>query len=158
MRGRKPRPTALRVIDGNPGKRRINRDEPNAGPLGDPPPDLSPAAVAKWAEMAELWGLVVTAADRDQLAEYCRLHVRKIEAEAKVVEHGALVASPNGMPIQSPWMQILNKCREEMRRIAIEFGGTPVSRTRLSVEGGREAKSKFAGLIGRAGSSPLSSA
>ena len=146
MRGRPPKPTALKLIEGNPGKRALNLDEPNAGPLGDPPADLDGGALAKWNEMARLWGLVVTAADRDQLAEYCRLEVRRVQAEEKVFEHGPVVASPNGFPVQSPWLQIVNKCREEMRKIAVEFGGTPSSRARVKANA-PPVTNKFAGLI-----------
>ena len=38
MRGRKPKPTALKLLEGNPGKRRINGTEPK------PPSSLSTVA------------------------------------------------------------------------------------------------------------------
>lgn len=147
MRGRKPKPTALRVIEGNPGKRAVNTSEPDAGPLGDAPADLEGAAQAKWHEMARLWRLVVTAADRDQLAEYCRLEARRIEAEEKVREEGPVAFTAGGQPVQSAWLQILNRVREDMRKIAVEFGGTPASRARVKSNGEPE-QSKFKGLIG----------
>ena len=50
-RGRKPKPTALKLIEGNPGKRAMNDAEPNAGPIGEPPEDLDGIALAKWREM-----------------------------------------------------------------------------------------------------------
>lgn len=95
-----------------------------------PPKDIKGDALVKWKEMLapEVWGRVVTEADRDVLAEYCRLAVRKEKAEAMVAEHGELVASPNGFPVQSPWMQIVNKCRADMMKIAAAFGGTPAAR------------------------------
>ncbi len=45
MRGRKPKPTRLKIIDGNPGKRPIRGDEPQP-PKGQPscPAHLSPTA------------------------------------------------------------------------------------------------------------------
>jgi len=146
MRGRKPTPTALKVIQGNPGRRPIDANEPQPGPLGAPPADLSGVALDKWREMSGLWRLVVSEADRDQLAEYCRLEARRSFAEEKVGEHGLVVASPNGFPVQSPWLQIVNKCREDMRKIAHEFGGTPASRTRVKANG-EPVPSKFKGLM-----------
>lgn len=99
-----------------------------------PPSDLCRVAKAKWSELLrdDMWGKAVLAADADVLAEYCRLHARKVKAEKMVAEHGELVASPNGFPVQSPWMQIVNKCRTEMLRIATEFGGTPGSRVKMN--------------------------
>ena len=50
MRGRKPKPTALKLIDGNPGKRPINAHEPTATGGGKPtcPSHLSPTAKSEW--------------------------------------------------------------------------------------------------------------
>ena len=54
MRGRKPKPTALKLLEGNPGKRRINGSEPKP-PASRPtcPAHLSPSAKAEWKRLAE---------------------------------------------------------------------------------------------------------
>jgi P27 family predicted phage terminase small subunit len=145
-RGRKPKPTALKLIEGNPGKRAVNDAEPNAGPVGDPPGDLDGIALTKWFEMARLWRLVLTAADRDQLAEYCRLEAERIEAMEKIKVDGPVAMTAGGAPVQSAWKIILNKCREDMRKIAVEFGGTPASRARVK-SNGEAPQSKFGGLL-----------
>ena len=149
IRGRKPKPTLLREIQGNPGKRPLNRNEPQPGELMAPPADLCEVARSKWFDQIRLecWGLMVTAADADMLEQYCRLHAELKKAEAKVAEYGELVKSPNGFPCLSPWLCIVNKRRSEMRKIAGEFGGMPSSRTRLSVEGHQPVASKFGDLI-----------
>lgn len=145
-RGRKPKPTALKLIEGNPGNRPLNGDEPNAGPVGEPPADLKGVALEKWREMARLWRLVLTAADRDQLAEYCRLEAERLEAMKHLAEEGPVAMTAGGAPVQSAWKIILNKCREDMRKIAVEFGGTPASRARVK-SNGEPPKSKFEGLL-----------
>ena len=48
-----------------------------------------------------------------------------------VQKHGAMLKSPNGFPIQSPYLSHLNKQIENMMRIASEFGFTPASRSRI---------------------------
>ncbi|MBT6386690.1 MAG: phage terminase small subunit P27 family, partial [Alphaproteobacteria bacterium] len=49
MRGRKPKPTHLKAITGNPGKRPLNRDEPRPEiAVPECPPELSPAAQREW--------------------------------------------------------------------------------------------------------------
>jgi len=127
----------------------MNKREPQPGELMAPPADLCEVARAKWFEQIrlEVWGLVVTAADADLLADYCRLEARRQKAEDMVAQHGELVASPNGFPCQSPWLNIANRCRSDMFRIALEFGGSPSSRTRLSVEPRKGGAGKFGDLI-----------
>ena len=48
-----------------------------------------------------------------------------------VQKHGAMIKSPNGYPVQSPYLSHLNKQTEIMMRIASEFGFTPASRSRI---------------------------
>ena len=135
IRGPKPKPSALKVVAGNPGRRPLNINEPQPGAVGEPPHKLPRAAKAKWRELTkeDVWGQVLTAADREMLVLYCRLHTRLLQAEAMVDEHGLLVKAPSGFPVQSPYLAIANRCRADMMRLACEFGGTPSSRTRLSI-------------------------
>ncbi len=135
IRGPKPKPTALKMIAGNPGRRPLNLSEPQPGAIGEPHYKLPRAAKRKWRELCQdhVWGQVLTAADRDILEHYCRLHARLLQAEAMVDEHGLLVTSPNGFPVQSPYVAIANRCRADLIKVAIELGGTPSSRSRLSV-------------------------
>ena len=46
MRGRKPKPTALKVLEGNPGKRPLNKKEPQ-------PEKKAPAARHGWSRKAK---------------------------------------------------------------------------------------------------------
>jgi P27 family predicted phage terminase small subunit len=55
-----------------------------------------------------------------------------MEATEMVHKHGAMIKSPNGFPMQSPYLSHLNKQTEIMMRIASEFGFTPGSRSRIS--------------------------
>lgn len=155
MRGRKPKPTALRVIEGNPGKREINGAEPDAGPIGQAPSDLDGAALAKWCEMVQpgRWGLVLTGADREQLAEYCRLEARRQQVEKQIADaeaakpgSGMVSETAGGQPVRSAWLVVLDKVREDMRKIAVEFGGTPASRTRVKANDA-PPQSKFGDLL-----------
>jgi phage terminase small subunit len=43
-----------------------------------------------------------------------------------------MIKSPQGFPIQSPYLAIANRPSEIMMRIASEFGLTPASRSRIS--------------------------
>ena len=49
MKGRKPVPTHLKVLRGNPGKRRLNDNEPKPdGELSDPPEWMSESQKQGW--------------------------------------------------------------------------------------------------------------
>ena len=84
IRGPKPTPTALRRLQGNPGKRGYNHAEPQP-PEGVPdcPAHLNAAARDEWDRLALVlhdMG-VVTAVDRAALAAYCQCYGRWVEAE-----------------------------------------------------------------------------
>lgn len=46
-------------------------------------------------------------------------------------KHGAMIKSPKGFPIQSPYLSTVNRQAEIMLHIASEFGFTPASRNRI---------------------------
>jgi P27 family predicted phage terminase small subunit len=144
MKGRKPTPTMLKVLSGNPGKRPLNEREPNA-PQGVPtPPEwLDDEAKAEWErvsiDLAEM-GLL-SQADRPALAAYCVAWSRWVDAEAQVKKYGTVVKSPDkGFPMKSPYLSIADQALETMRKLMVEFGLTPSSRSRIRVPaGGDEA-------------------
>ena len=135
MRGRKPKPTRLKVITGNPGKHPLNRDEPKPEPIiPDCPPELNPAAQREWERLtAELGKLrILTQLDRAALAAYCGAYALWAEATEAIGKFGVMIKSPSGFPIQSPYVSIANRQAEIMMRIASEFGFTPASRGRIA--------------------------
>ena len=49
MRGRRPKPTRLKQLTGNPGKRPLNENEPKPEPnIPECPPELGPLAQREW--------------------------------------------------------------------------------------------------------------
>lgn len=136
MRGRKPRPTALKRADGNPGKRPLNPNEPKP-PASRPtcPSHLSPAAKTEWKRIAGvLHGMgVLTTVDRAALAAYCQAYGRWVKAEKKLAETPPLIRTPSGYVQQSPWLSVVNKQMELMSRYMAELGLTPASRSRIAV-------------------------
>ena len=90
-RGRKPKPTALKLLEGNPGKRPINENEP-IPPKGTVkcPTWLEPEAKKEWKRLApslEAMG-VLTQADLTAFAGYCQAYARWKEAEEFISQHG----------------------------------------------------------------------
>jgi P27 family predicted phage terminase small subunit len=137
MRGRKPKPTHLKLLEGNPGHRPINLAEPKprAG-LPSCPSHLNAAAKAEWKRLVvELQAIgILTRIDRAVLAGYCQAWGRWVEAEEKLKETPPLIRTPAGYVQLSPWLTIANRERELMLRYMAELGLTPSSRTRLSVD------------------------
>src|ERR1700712_4379922 len=136
MRGRRPKPTRIKFLTGNPGKRALNRNEPRPeATLPDCPPELGPSAQREWTRLVgELSKLsLITNLDRAALASYCGAYALRAEATEAIHKFGTMVKSPSGYPMQSPYIAIANRQAEIMMRIASEFGFTPASRSRISV-------------------------
>lgn len=135
MRGRKPKPTAVKRAQGNPGKRALNHAEPQPPDgLPDCPPHLSEAAREEWHRLAgtlhEMG--VLTVVDRAALAAYCQAYGRWVEAEEKLKATPPMIRTPSGYVQQSPWMSVANKQMELMGRYMGELGLTPAARSRVA--------------------------
>ncbi|MFN0055552.1 MAG: phage terminase small subunit P27 family [Planctomycetales bacterium] len=142
MRGRKPKPSVIRILEGNPGKRALNDREPTPpGGIPDCPEYLDDEAKAEWFRTAKVlsdMGLL-SQADRTALAAYCTAYSRWVHAEEQVKKFGSIVKSPEkGFPMKSPYLTVADQAMETMRKFMVEFGLTPSSRSRIRVpEGGR---------------------
>jgi P27 family predicted phage terminase small subunit len=137
MRGRKPKPTAMKIAQGNPGKRPINGYEPKPpASLPDCPPHLSEVAAEEWQRIAESLNKIglLTQVDRTTMAAYCQCYGRWVEAEQKLKETPAILRMPSGYIQQSPWLTIANKQLELLVKYMAELGLTPASRSRLAIQ------------------------
>ena len=98
-RGRRPKPTAIRRLEGNRGRRAWNRDEPQV-PSGIPrcPEHLAPVAKAEWRRVARalLAMGVLTLIDRAALAAYSQAYGQWVGAEVRLRETPVLLKTPAG--------------------------------------------------------------
>jgi P27 family predicted phage terminase small subunit len=156
MRGPPPKPTYLRILEGNPSKRPLNRNEPQPPPVEtlDPPWYLSgdAAAAAEWRRIAS--GLcamrLLTIADIHALAAYCVAYSRWLASEEALasfrandpVTYGLLVGGKT-----NPLVYVARNAAADMLRFAHEFGLTPAARTRISVGTGYASDGKFGDLL-----------
>src|SRR5262245_12916129 len=136
MRGRRPTPTPLKVLRGNPGKRRLNQNEPKPK-VERPscPPDLSKVARKEWRRIVPILEelQIVGRLDRAALSAYCESRARWREAERKIAETSLVIKTKSGNVIENPHHSIAKRERELMHTFRIEFGMTPSSRAKLSV-------------------------
>ena len=150
MAGRKPQPTKLKVLHGNPGKRALNKNEPQPElTRPEPPEHISAVAKEEWNRISsELYSLkLLSNIDRSALAAYCQAYARWVDAEKTIGEKGLLIKTTNGNVIQSPLVGIANTSLQIMHKFLVEFGMTPSSRSRITVGEGAKG-GKFEGLIG----------
>jgi P27 family predicted phage terminase small subunit len=92
-----------------------------------PTKHLDAAATAKWKEI--LPTLDTEPGTLDALAAYCAAWSRMIDAEAKVQELGAVVKSPQGFPVQNPYLAILQAERRAVRQWGETLKLTPKTRS-----------------------------
>ena len=140
-RGPPLKPTRLKILGGNPGKRRLNKREPK--PSVDTPACpawLSPAAKRVWRHTVPLLRNmgVLARADRDALAAYCQIYARWREAEEFLQQHGSVypLKDEKGQlkfMAQFPQVSIAKSLLQIVRAYQQEFGMTPSARTRVSV-------------------------
>jgi P27 family predicted phage terminase small subunit len=136
MRGRKPKPTHLKLLEGNLGRRPPNLGEPKPRrAIPTCPAHLCPSAKSEWKRIAcLLYSLgVLTELDRASLAAYCQAYGRWVEAERKLKETPALLKMPSGYLQQNPWLTIANKQLELMHKYMTELGLSPAARSRVDV-------------------------
>ena len=141
-RGRKPKPTELKKLAGNPGKRPLNRNEPKPGDKSKPtcPRYLGKTAKREWRRIAgELYEMgILTKIDQTMLAAYCQAFGRWVDAAEQLeTTGGEILVSSNGNLYQNPWLAIVNRSMEQMAKLAAEFGLSPSARSRLNVKPGR---------------------
>lgn len=125
------KPTALKILAGNPGKRPLPPDEPAFEQADTTPPAWLPdAAVDRWATLAAALDAngMLNKANREYLATYCDLMTQYVEKRKAGDE---------------PDLKIL----QQLRLMAREFGFTPSSQAGVVAPGKKQddQKARFFG-------------
>lgn len=156
MAGRKPKPTNLKKLEGNPGKRKLNAKEPNPG-NGMPtcPAWLLPVARTEWRRLCGQLNRmgILTEIDRAAFAAYCQSYARWRQAQERVSAEGATYETENGMRRPNPWVAICNTEQRMMMQAASEFGLTPSARSRITAGAGigKDETDEMEALLGGSG-------
>ena len=135
--GTKPKPPAIKLREGNLGRRPINHREPQYPSTLPPAPDeLDQDAKAEWERGGALLvgQRVVTEGDLPILTMYCAVWSQWLQAQRALMQHGLMVVDDKGAAKISPWFTVAEKTGLELRRVAAELGLTPSSRARLQVD------------------------
>ena len=137
--GRPPQPTKLRLLRGNPGKRKINRREPQ--PVAEVPscPDwLSAEAKEVWKDTVALLSQlnILARVDRDALTAYAQVYVRWRATEQWLDQHGLVypLRDEKGKircMQQFPQVSIARNYLQAVRAFQTELGMSPSARSRV---------------------------
>jgi P27 family predicted phage terminase small subunit len=151
-RGPLPKPAALRVLEGNAGKRSLDLSA-GVNPrieIPSPPKHLGKEARKEWKRITpilEELGLI-SGLDRAALALYCQAAGRLAELEesfngqvalkegegmsyADAVYDASHSVTPSGYAQQSVLVQLIGKHREQLNRYLMHFGLSPAARGRV---------------------------
>lgn len=136
--GRKPKPTAVKELEGNPGGRPLNDQEPRPAPadIDHVPYKLLPKARRFWRDHAsrlDALGLL-TEVDLPAFQMMATHYAVAVQAAEVIRDDGILTEDEHGLQRKHPALQVLRDHSAAFRTYAAEFGMTPSSRTRVRAE------------------------
>lgn len=149
MRGRKPEPTVIRAMRGNPSKRPLPI-EPAVADGAQMPDDLSPAEQRYWDDLSPLLERVRILKETDALA--LAALCRDLAQEEEIRRQLAPIPGPDGEPMQrllipvqfrdgaekgvmlNPLYRIQTELRSRIADGFRNFGMTPSARTRVHID------------------------
>ena len=135
QRGNKGKLVAEHIARGNPSKRELTTmvPQPMEGAM------LCPQEVASNSRAQDYWDMFLAntapghlmPVDAPMLARLCLCLAMADEASENVAKTGMLVKSKTGIPMQNPYLPILNKQTELARKLAGELALQPSMRNRV---------------------------
>lgn len=173
MGGRRPKPTALKQLAGNPGHRPLNDMEVKPEKVApECPKGMRRAAKREWYNMVpQLMALnVLTKVDGKALMAYCDAYADWEESQKDCVKNGLVLDSPvldkDNNPIsidgqllrvrkENPAFAVKCKALKTLKSFLIEFGLTPASRSKLKIEPPKEVDPMEDIMARRGGISPV---
>jgi len=143
MKGRKPKPSHLKLITGNPGKRPINEKEPKvARSRPSAPAHMSDRAREAWGYVSGLLDRmgVLSEVDAVALEMLCETYADYLAARDELESfgsnyYGTATAAGDTMHRAHPAVAQKNDADRRLRGWLSEFGMTPSARSRVNTDG-----------------------
>lgn len=170
MAGRRPKPTALKLVTGNPGKRKINKAEPKAKrQIPSCPAHLSDVAKVSWGRLGVLLDRlgVLTEADGLALERLCSCYAEILECNDVIIEKGRVYSSIRRKRMSedidgedvvieeevsllkaNPAVAMLADADRRFKSYLVEFGLTPAARTKVQAKPDDDQKDPLAEFFG----------
>lgn len=147
MTGRPAKPTVLKKLQGTDRPDRTRNEPKPRAKRPNCPSELQGVARKEWNRISKLLAEVglLTQVDRTALAGYCVAYSQWVAANEALAlpadkGGGMVVYSPNGYPSISPNWTASQQASKQMLSYLREFGMTPASRSRLSVDNSEKPK------------------
>lgn len=142
MAGRPPKPTRLKLIQGNPGKRRL--------PTNEPVPRMGAPSMPRWltVEARREWRYIVrelsamgllAKTDRALLAAYCECVAEYVACVQDVQKNGRYYETEKGYQGPSPALSHSVKMAQLLMQLSTRFGLSPSDRAKLAAPQVHEA-------------------
>jgi len=152
-RGPAPKPTELKKLQGNPGRRPLNDREAKPAIIKPRcPAYLSDEGKKEWRRVVGYLydAKLLTAIDHEALAMYCETVGIWVKATQQVNQSGMVGKTKAGNLIHNPYLDIANRAKRDALRFMQEFGMTPASRARVIVgDGGADREESLADALFR---------
>ena len=150
-RGRKPKPTAVKIRQGNPGKRKLNENEPHFSELDEntaPPDDLDENGQIMWAFVLKelVPQKVLLKTDLQTVANYCIAYQNRKKANQDIEKHGSVIVTDSGIK-RNPAYTTLKEAMADMAKFGSLLGLDPSSRSRLMGNADNQVTNPFAELM-----------
>ena len=142
MAAPKPKPTVLKLLTGNAGKRAINKSEPKAVKANlKVPAHLDPIAKTQWKKLAAMLDDtgVLSETDLAALEQVCETYARIRRLRAEIRKLGGTTyttISTSGEQVVKAYPQAaqLDSAERNYRSFVAEFGLTPSARSKVQVK------------------------
>lgn len=139
MPGPPPKPTKLKELEGNPGKRALNVNEPQPSALFTlplPPDVLGDVGRSVWTDFGQelLKSGLLTYADLPVFLGFCINYEVMIQAAEAIKDKGMLVHGARGK-VRNPAIAALTSASSAVKAFGVEFGMTPSARSRIKLPG-----------------------
>ena len=140
--GPPPKPIEMKLLEGNPGKRKLNKNAPMPERIISLkcPKFIGKYGRQEWQRItSDLSRLnMLTGVDQGALEMYCQTYQKWRDAEDYLIKEGTVYAIKDDYGNikcvqQVPQVSIAHQSAEYCRKMLSEFGLTPAARTRLSI-------------------------
>ena len=134
--GTKPKPTSLKLLEGNKHKDRINENEPQpSNPLLKSPVWLIDDAKKIWDKYSLVLKNLKIFKQTDEIAFACLCQEagRYIELQKIIIKKGYTTSNIRNGDKSIPEMAMARECLKQAKSLMAEFGLTPSSRSRISI-------------------------
>jgi P27 family predicted phage terminase small subunit len=155
MAGRRPTPTELKLVRGNPGKRPINKKEPlPAKRIPSTPAHLTDEGQVAWGRLTVLLDRmgVLTEADGFALERLCDCYAEILALRELVDANGRTyetTSTQGGLVIKAnPAVAMLADADRRFKSYLVEFGLTPAARSKVQIKDDEPKEDQFAEFFG----------